>query len=132
MPRPVLIVALAIVLALAAAGQAVAAPGAAAPSLRASQPRPVLVAFRGGFHLGGLRTRSYGYGYRGYRSYRAYRPRSSLLHRVVKTAIWLYVLHLFFSHGGLSVLLWIVIIAVVLSLARHRRRYAYGRQSSWR
>jgi hypothetical protein len=94
-----------------------------------ARPAPIFVAFGGRF--GGFRSRSpysrysrYGYGY-GRRS-------PSLLHRVVKTAIWLYVLHLFFTHGGLSIVLWVIIIGLVLSLARRRRRrYAYSSQS-WR
>lgn len=128
MTRTVLAVALASVLALAAAGEA-APPAVAGPAVNAGQQRPVLLALRGGFHLGGYRSRGYGYGFGGYS--RA-RPRSSLLHRAVKTAIWLYILHLFFTHGGLSVLLWIVIIGLVVSLVRRRRRYTYGPQSSWR
>ena len=69
-----------------------------------------------------LQRSSRGYGFGGSRS----RPGHSLLHRVVKTAIWLYILHLFFAHGGLSILLWIVIIGLVISLVRRRRRrYAY-------
>lgn len=123
MPRFALTIALAFTLALAPA--AVAAP-------RAPSPRPVLVAARPGptivaFHLLRLRpSRRYSYGY-GYRQ-----PRHSLLHRAIRTAAWLYVLHLFFTHGGLSVLLWIVLIGLVLSLLRRRRgRYAYG-PSRWR
>lgn len=129
MPRAVLIVVLASVLAVASAGQAAGAVAGARPAGNAPHSRPALVAFRGSFHLGGYRSRGYGYGFGGYgRS----RPRSSLLRRAVKTAIGLYILHLFFSHGGLSVLLWIVIIGFVLSLLRRRRRYASGPQSSWR
>jgi hypothetical protein len=48
----------------------------------------------------------------------------------VKTAIWLYILDLFFTHGGLTILLWIIIIGFVLSLVRRRRRrYGYSAQS---
>jgi hypothetical protein len=85
------------------------------------------VAFRSRLRLGGFRSRRYSYGI-----YGRNRRGPSLLHRAVKTAIWLYVLHLFFTHGGLSVLLWIVIIGLVVSLVRRRRRYAYGRGPSWR
>ena len=67
------------------------------------------------------------YGYR----YGYGRRSPSLLHRVVKTAIWLYILHLFFTHGGLSILLWIIIIGFVVSLVRRRRRYADRAQSFW-
>jgi hypothetical protein len=105
---------------LAAAPAAVASPPAQ-PAIAAGHHEPVLVAFRSRFRFGGARGRSYGFGGIG-RS----RPRNSVIHRLVKTAIWLYVLHLFFAHGGLSVLLWIVIIGLVVSLLRRRRRrYAY-------
>jgi hypothetical protein len=66
--------------------------------------------------FGGSRYRGYRYG--GGR-------RHGLLHRAVKTAIWVYILHLFFSRGGLSILLWVVIIGLVIALVRRRRRYAY-------
>jgi hypothetical protein len=89
-----------------------------------SRAMPERVAFRGHFGFGGSRSRGYGYGYR------SSRPRHTLLHSVVKTAIWLYILHLFFSHGGLSILLWIIIIGLVVSLVRRRRRYAYS--GGWR
>lgn len=97
-----------------------------APAATVAQSAPVFAAFRSRFFRFGSRSR-YGYGY-------GHRRRSpSFLHRVVKTAIWLYVLHLVFAHGGLSVLLWIIIIAFVLSLLRRRRRrYAYRTQSFWR
>jgi hypothetical protein len=107
------------------------APQRVAPIADVVRSGPVFAAFRS--RLGfGSRSRSvfgsrnrYGYGYS--------RRSPSLLHRVVKTAIWLYVLHLFFAHGGLSILLWIVIIGLVLALARsrRRRRYAYRPQSFW-
>jgi hypothetical protein len=91
------------------------------PSAKVARSAPVFTAFRSRFRFGS-RGR-YGYGYR-------YSRRSpSLVHRVVKTAIWLYVLHLFFAHGGLSILLWVIIIGFVLSLMRRRRRYAYRSQS---
>jgi hypothetical protein len=103
-----------------------------APPASVARPAPVLTAFRGAF---GFRSRSryYGYGYPYGSRYRyGYGRRApGLLHRVVRTAAWLYILHLFFTHGGLSVLLWIIILGFVLSLARRRRRrrYAYRGQS---
>src|SRR5437660_1569047 len=102
-----------------------AATAASAPAAPASAaaPGPVrtLVAFRS--HFGFTRPRSRGYGFGGLSRRTSRHP---FLRRVVKTAIWLYILHLFFSHGGLSILLWIVIIGLVVSLLRRRRRrYAY-------
>lgn len=102
------------------AAASASAPTAPAP-LIAPHPAPTLVGFRS--HLGFGRSRSPGYGFGGFSGRRSRHP---VLRRVVKTAIWLYVLHLFFSHGGLSILLWIVIIGLVMSLLRRRRRrYAY-------
>jgi hypothetical protein len=117
----VLLLVLAALSAMAAASPATAATThfspAAQPALAAAHRAPVFVRLGGGFHFG--RSRSYGYGYNS-------RRRHSLLHRAFKTAIWLYVLHLFFTHGGLSILLWIVLIGLVLSLVRRpRRRYTY-------
>jgi hypothetical protein len=100
-------------------------------SVSTSRPAPmvaasttVLTAFHSHLSFGGLRSRSHGFG-----SLSRSRPRSSLLHRVVKTAFYLYLLHLFFTHGGLSILLWLVIIGLVVRLLtrrrRRRRRYAY-------
>jgi hypothetical protein len=117
MPRAALAVALAIALALAAAGSAAATVPPGRPSLTGTRSAPVRVALHSRFHFGSSRSRGYGFG-----GLRRARPRHSLLHRAVKTAIWLYVLHLFFTHGGLSVLLWIVVIALVVSLVRRRRR----------
>jgi hypothetical protein len=81
----------------------------------------VLAAFRSHLSFGRSHSRSYGFS-----GVRRSRPRHNLLRRAAKTAFWLYVLHLFFSHGALSILLWIVIIGLVMSLVRRRRRpYAY-------
>ena len=121
--RVVLLLVLAALSAAAAAAPAAAATAdfsrPAQPALAAPHPAPVFVRL-GGSRFGRSRSRGYGFGY-------SSRPRHSLLHRAVKTAIWLYVLHLFFTHGGLSILLWIVIIGLVMSLVRRRRRrYAYS------
>src|SRR5947199_842077 len=115
------------VLAAPAGALAAPAPAPASSSLQparaaipAAYPMPTLVAFRSHFGFGRSRG-GYGFG-----RFSRSRPRHSLLRRVVKTAIWLYVLHLFFSHGGLSILLWIVIMGLVVSLLRRRRRrYVY-------
>jgi hypothetical protein len=106
---------------LLAAALLMASAPAAPASLAARHPVGAPVAFRSHFGLARSRSRGYGFGGVSRRS-----SRHPFLRRVVKTAIWLYVLHLFFSHGGLSILLWIVIIGLVLSLLRRRRRrYAY-------
>lgn len=120
MRLPVLVTIVA-VLAMAAPAAAVASAPAAPTSLAAPPPMRTLVAFRSHFGLAHSRSRGYGFGGVSHRS-----SRHPFLRRVVKTAIWLYILHLFFSHGGLSILLWIVIIGLVGSLLRRRRRrYAY-------
>ena len=120
MRLPVLVTIVA-VLAMAAPAAAVASAPAAPTSLAAPPPMRTLVAFRS--HFGFTRPRSRGYGFGGLSRRTSRHP---FLRRVVKTAIWLYVLHLFFSHGGLSILLWIVIIGLVFSLLRRRRRrYVY-------
>jgi hypothetical protein len=95
----------------AASSRAVAAP--------VGGTQAVLAAFHSRFHFGSSRGRGYGFG-------RPSRPGHSLLRRVAKTAIWLYILHLFFSHGGLSILLWLAIIGLVLHLVRRRRRHRYA------
>jgi len=77
---------------------------------------PELLALRGGARLGGFGRR--GLGYRGGR-------RSSsrgLLHRIARALAFAYLLHLFFSHGGLSILLWLLIIGLVVHFLRRRRR----------
>jgi hypothetical protein len=119
--------------AMATAAEARTAPPRIAPSASVARPAPVLAAFRSRFGFGSRSRYGYRYGSRyGYR-YGYGRRSPSLLHRVVKTAIWLYILHLFFAHGGLSIVLWIIIIGFVLSLVRrHRRRSAYRVQSFWR
>jgi hypothetical protein len=117
-------------LALAAAGSAAAHAPPDRPALIGTQPALTLVALRSHFHFGGSRSRGYGFGGLG----RGH-PRRSLLHRAVRTAIWLYVVHLFFTHGGLSIVLWLMIIGLVIALIRRRRRrdaYRTRTQSFWR
>jgi hypothetical protein len=76
----------------------------------------------GGPHLYRYGSRyRYGYGYR----------RPGLLHRAIRTAAWLYVLHLFFTHGGLSILLWILVLGFVFSAVRRRRRPPAQPGSGW-
>ena len=116
-----LLVTVGAVLAIAApAAASASAPTQVASSASAHRVR-TLVAFRSHFGFGRSRGRGYGFGGVSRRS-----SRHPFLRRVVKTAIWLYILHLFFSHGGLSIVLWVVIIGLVVSLLRRRRRsYAY-------
>ena len=81
---------------------------------------PRLLAFRGGgFHLGGggFSRRRFGSGVFGRRS-----PSRGLLHRVVRALAFAYLLHLFFSHGGLSILLWLLLIGLLVHFVRRRRR----------
>ena len=116
--RLVVAVALAAIFCLPAGATATTRSRGATFAAVHAAPEPV--AFRSHVGLGRVRGRSYGFGGVSRRS------GHSLLRRAVKTAIWLYILHLFVSHGGLSILLWIVIIAMVISLVRRRRRrYAY-------
>ena len=95
-----------------------------------AQARPVLLAFRG-FHVGGggfTTRRRYGSGGLFGRSRRS--PglfgRHSFLRRLARAAAIAYVLHLFFAHGGLSILLWLLIIALVVHLVRRRRRRRFA------
>ena len=105
-------------------GPVAAFAGPAAAASRSAAPAPQLLAFRG-FHIGGgsfggRRVGSGGFG----------RRRSShTVRRVVRALAFAYFLHLFFSHGGLSILLWLLVIAVIVHRVRRRsrrspRRYA--------
>jgi hypothetical protein len=83
---------------------------------------PRLLAFRGhigGFRLGGggFRRRSVGFGGFGRRN-----RSPGLLRRIARALAFAYLLHLFFSHGGLSILLWLLIIGLVVYFIRRRRR----------
>jgi hypothetical protein len=103
--------------------------GSAAPDAAAANA-PRLVAFRGhfgsGFHLGGG-----GFGRRRSGFARVGRRGSShgFLRSVARALALAYILHLFFTHGGFSILLWLLVIGVVIYLFRRRRgrrdRYAY-------
>lgn len=95
-----------------------------------SKQRVQLAAFHsrfGGSRFGGggffSRHRSYGYGY-GSRG--RYYSRPSLFHRIARALAFAYILHLLFTNGAFSVVLWIVIIAIFFHLFRRRpRRYSY-------
>jgi hypothetical protein len=103
---------LALMLVAAAAPATVSASPMPRSAATTARPAATLVALRSRYGFG---ARSRGYGSYG-------RPRHSFLRRLVKTAIWLYVLHLFFTHGGLSIVLWVIIIALVIAMLRLRRR----------
>lgn len=96
-----------------------------APVGRASvSSAPQLVAFRG-FHLhlgggGAFGQHRVGFGGLGRRGSRG------VLRRVVHALAFAYFLHLFFSHGGLSLLLWLLVIGLVVHLFRRRRRRRYS------
>ena len=99
---------------LASSPSAARAPASSAPEL---------LAFRG-FHLGGggFGRRGLGFGGLGRRG------SSHILRRVAHALVFAYILHLFFSHGGLSMLLWLLVIGLIVHFLRRgrrrRRRYA--------
>lgn len=101
---------------------AVALEGSVAGRGPSVSSAPELVAFRG-FHFGGgggFGRRRVGFGGVGRRG------SSRVLRRVVHALAFAYLLHLLFSHGGLSVLLWLLAIGLVVHLLRRRRRrYSY-------
>ncbi|HSO99719.1 MAG TPA: hypothetical protein VLP43_12265 [Solirubrobacteraceae bacterium] len=117
------------VLTALAAPVALVEAGAGAPAAPHSQP--VLLAFRGGFHFGGggFGTRRYGSGGFLSRGRSSRFGRTSFLHRLVRYAAIAYFLHLFFTHGGLSIILWLIIIGLVVMLFHRRRRRAAARYS---
>jgi hypothetical protein len=112
---------LAILAALAASllGPAVALGSSATVTGAHASGAPRLLAFRGGFRLGGggFTRRRFGSGVFGRRS-----PSRGLLHRVARALAFAYLLHLFFSHGGLSILLWLLLIGLLVHFVRRRRR----------
>lgn len=103
---------------------AVALGSSASSRVTSVSGAPELVAFRG-FHLhlgggAGFGRRRVGFGGLGRRGSRGF------LRRVVHALAFAYLLHLFFSHGGLSLLLWLLMIGLVVHLLRRRRRrYSY-------
>ncbi len=114
-----------LVIAMAILAPAVALGGSAPSGRAAVSSAPQLVAFRGfHLHLGG--GGAFGRHRTGYGSFRR-RGSHGLLRRVVHALAFAYLLHLLFSHGGLSLLLWILVIGLVVHLVRRRRqrRYSY-------
>jgi len=78
---------------------------------------PELLAFRG-FHLGGggLRRHRSGFGGLGRRG------SHHVLRRIAHALAFAYLLHLFFSHGGISILIWLLVIGLVVHFVRRGRR----------
>ncbi|MEA2145766.1 MAG: hypothetical protein QOG59_1353 [Solirubrobacteraceae bacterium] len=111
--RPYLILAVLIATAIPAIGLARPADAAATPSSFHS-PRLVAFHFRGHRSIGGG-------GFLGGRR----RSSHPVLRRVAHTLAFAYLLHLLFSHGGVSILLWLIVIALVVHLLRRRRRARY-------
>jgi hypothetical protein len=102
-------------------GSAPVFPGSAAAGSRPVARAPQLLAFRG-FHLGGaggLGRRHVGFGGFGRRG------SSHGLRRVAHALAFAYLLHLFFSHGGLSILLWLLVIGLIVHFFRRRSRRRY-------
>ncbi len=94
------------------------------PAVAATRPvaaAPELLAFHS-FHLGGgggFGRRQVGIG--GFRR----RGSSHTLRRVVHAVAFAYFLHLFFSHGGLSIVLWLLVIGLIVHVFRRRRTRRY-------
>jgi hypothetical protein len=99
--------------AAAARGQVVQAP------VSAGADAPQLLAFRGRLGGGGLFGRSRSFGGSRYGS------RHPILRHIGRALFFTWLLHAFFSSGGLSILIWLVIIGLVVHLVRRRRRPAY-------
>jgi hypothetical protein len=93
-----------------------------AAAARSVAPASQLLAFRGGFHFsggGGFGRRHVGIGGFGRRS------SSHTLRRVAHAVAFAYFLHLFFSHGGLSIVLWLLVIGLIMHFVRRRRSRRY-------
>lgn len=83
-----------------------------------------LLAFRGhfgGFSLGGGR-----YGRSRFRAFGRRGAGRGLLRRVVRALAFAYILHLLFSHGGISLLIWLIVIGLLIHVFRRRRRNRYA------
>lgn len=103
---------------------------AAAAGVGPSGPESTqLLAFRGhfgGFHLGGSRygRSRFGGGVFGRRA-----ATRGLFRRIARALAFAYIFHLLFSHGGISLLIWLIVIGLLFHLFRRRRRrrdrYAY-------
>ncbi len=112
MRRYPILAALLIAMAFPTAGLVSATSAAASPSAHST-----LVAF----HSGGRRSFG-GAGFFGNRR----RSSHHVLRHVAHALAFAYVLHLLFSHGGISILLWLIVIGLVLHLLHRRRRTRYS------
>jgi hypothetical protein len=103
-------------------GPAATSSPASAQVAASSSKSMRLTAFRGHFGGGG-----FGFGRR--RGVGAFgtRGRHPILRRIGHALFFAWLLHLFFSSGAASLVLWVLIIALVVHLFRRgrRRRYAY-------
>ncbi len=89
----------------------------ASAAIAPAAPAPELLAFRG-FHLGGGGFRHRGFGFGGL----GRRGSHHVLRRIAHALVFAYILHLFFSHGGLSILLWLLVIGLIVHFLRRGRR----------
>ncbi len=106
----------------------VLAPAAALGSSTSATSPPVssapqLLAFRG-FHLGGGGFGRHRFGFGGL----GRRGSSHVFRRIAHALVFAYILHLFFSHGGISILLWLLVIGLIVHFVRRgqRRRARYA------
>jgi vacuolar-type H+-ATPase subunit I/STV1 len=105
------------VLLLGVLGPAASSQASSSGHAAAAISRPQLVAFHG-FHFGGGGFGRRGFGFGGF----GHRRSTHILRRVAHALLFAYLLHLFFSHGGLSILIWLMVIAFVVHLVRRGRR----------
>ncbi len=87
---------------------------------------PELLAFRGfhlgggggGFHLGGGSLGRHRSGFGGLGRGGSHH----VVRRVAQALAFAYLLHLFFSHGGISILIWLLVIGLIVHFVRRGRR----------
>jgi hypothetical protein len=111
---PVLI---ALVFTIAAPVMSSSAPAAAYPP---ASSKTQFIAFRGLF--GGARSSSRGRTFLGGRRGRSH----GLLRSIARALALAYILHLLFGHGGMGILIWLIVIGLVVHLVRRRRRQRYA------
>ena len=78
---------------------------------------PELLAFRG-FHLGGGSLGRHRSGFGGFGRGGSHH----VLRRVAHALAFAYLLHLLFSHGGISILIWLLVIGLIVHFVRRGRR----------
>jgi hypothetical protein len=110
---------LALLASLATAAALLPDPASAGSTVSRS---PRLLAFGGhlaGRHLGGRpRLGQPRVGFGGFARRGSSR---SLLHRIAHALAFAYILYLAFSHGGISIIVWLLLIGLVVQLVRRRR-----------